>query len=287
MTITADYPTPARQAAYDPQRPVPERPAWVFLGLILVGAVLLGVGWTTWDVVDRQSVTDEARFAAVGSVDLRELGSSPVTVVGSDRTDALLTRTVSWRGSGQPARTERVEAGTLVVESACAGLGGCNAGYQLQIPRAATVRATLSSGDLDVRAVAGVWARASSGDVEAQDVAGPVTAETSSGTIAVCRVAGEVTLRTTSGGIDGCDLGGARATLETSSGSLTASFRGPIERIDARSTSGSVRLTVPDAAYDVRSTTRSGSQDIRVRTDIGAAGKIAVTTTSGSIRVAS
>lgn len=286
MTTTATHPPTTRHAAYLPEQPVPERPAWVFVGLVIVGSILLGVGWTSWDAVDRQSVTDQASYPTVGTIDLRDLGSSPITVVGSPRADIQLTRTISWRGAASPSRTEHVEADTLVVESGCAGLGGCHVTYRVEVPRTVAVRATVSSGDVEVRAVASLWVRASSGDISAQDVGGAVTAETSSGQISVCRIAGEVTLRTTSGGIDGCDLGGSRATMETSSGTLSATLLGPIERVDARTSSGTVRLTVPDTAYDLRVSTRSGNQDVRVRTDIGAAAKIAVTTTSGNIRLA-
>lgn len=73
--------------------------------------------------------------------------------------------------------------------------------------------------------------------------------------------------------------------METSSGSLSADFTGPVERIDARATSGSIHLTVPDTTYDVRTSTRSGSQAVDVRTDPAAPGKITATTTSGSIRI--
>ncbi|MEI2730851.1 MAG: DUF4097 family beta strand repeat-containing protein [Dermatophilaceae bacterium] len=285
MTTTADYPPVTRRAAYDPQRPVPERPAWVFVGLVVVGAVLFAAGFTTWDAVGRQSVTDQATFAAVDTVDLRDLGPTSVTLVGSDRADVLLTRTISWRGTDRPARAERVESGSLVVESPCRALDGCYADYRLDVPRTVAARALLSSGRVEARALASVSAHAVSATMTIEDVAGAVTAETSSGSLTVCRVAGEVSLRTTSGDISACGLGGSRATLETTSGTVSAGFTGPVERIDARSTSGSVHVTVPDAAYDVRTSTRSGGQRVQVRTDPAAPGKITATTTSGSIRI--
>lgn len=210
MTTTAPYPTVARRAAYDPQRPVPERPAWVFVGLIVVGAVLVAVGLSAWDVLGRRSVTDQATFASIGTVDLREVGSSSVTLVGSDRADVLLTRTISWRGSDGPARTERVESGVLVVESPCRALDGCTADYRIEAPRSVAARASVSSGRVEARALASLSVHAVSGSVRVEDVAGAVSAETSSGAVTVCRVGGEVTLRTTSGSISACDLAGRR-----------------------------------------------------------------------------
>lgn len=149
-------------AVVDHLRRVPERPLWIAAGLALLALVAGGTGVATWVNVTRHSVAQTSTYAA-DVVDLRSLGSQDVTVIGSDRTDIIVTVQVTWSGSpdSPPVSAGQVTGGILSLDNPCLGTRWpCWADYRVEAPRATAVRWTAGSGDLSVTSVASSSAKA-------------------------------------------------------------------------------------------------------------------------------
>jgi len=276
---------PRPAAVVDPGRRVPERPLWIALGVALLGVTLGGSAMAAWTNLTRQHAVLTATYAATG-LELRDLGSIDVTIVGSDRNDIAVTRSLTWSGSADspPAAREQVSGGILSVENPCRNSRfPCSANLHVEVPRAASIRWAAGSGDLTAQGVASVSGSAGSGDVVARDV-GTVDITTSSGDIDLCRVALSLTVHTSSGGVDICDVDATQATVSTSSGDIH--LDGTPGRLAVTSTSGDVVVTLGGSdSYDVRTSTKTGGVSVRARTDSTAPRVVEVTTTSGDITV--
>lgn len=280
----------APRAVYDPTRPVPERPLWLLVGTALVCLALAGVGFTWWQTAARQELLTSGQFNGVQALEMRDLGSQDVVVRGSDRSNVSVTKRLTWVGNpgDQPAPREQVVGSTLVIENACAGRSWCAVEYTVEVPRSLIATVTVRSGDVQARDLASLQVTATSGSVTATDVA-TLDVRTESGDIEVCRVGarGAVLLRAGSGDVSACAVSGS-IDIGTTSGEvdLELAIGADSPTVRVTTTSGDARLRLPaGAAYDVRTDTRSGTRQVSVPENPGAAGRVAVSTTSGDITV--
>lgn len=167
--------------------------------------------------------------------------------------------------------------------------GDCHGSGQveLDVPRGATVRLQIRSGDINIDGVAGVFVEALSGDIEARNVARAVEVESISGSIFLSDVAGRVRVRAHSGdvearnarAVDADDAFVAKATsgsisldgvthrrVEASTVSGEVSVEGPLTRggsYNLNSYSGDVSLTIPsDASFKLHARVISGGEII-------------------------
>ncbi|MGZ3440708.1 MAG: DUF4097 family beta strand repeat-containing protein [Polyangia bacterium] len=148
---------------------------------------------------------------------------------------------------------------------------GIDGKLRIEVPAGSNVELTSASGDIAVRDTAGnVRLRTASGEVRLRQVAG-VEVMAVSGDVVVENASGEVRLRTVSGDAQVTQNGGgAHLEYGTTSGDLdwAGSCRSGC-RIEARSTSGDVKLRMPsDASFDLRYVTHSGdvSDDLKMQT---------------------
>jgi DUF4097 and DUF4098 domain-containing protein YvlB len=145
----------------------------------------------------------------------------------------------------------------------------------------ATMRVTVPAG-------VSVRARSSSGDITATGLTSSFDLGTSSGDITASGGAGSARLSTSSGDVHATALGAATVDARTSSGSVTVGLTVVPEKVSAHSSSGDVRITVPDGptAYRVSASTSSGDSSVRVRTDPTSPRRISASTSSGNVIVA-
>ncbi len=263
----------ARRAAYQPERPVPGRPAWLLVGAILAGVVMIAAGLSWWQLALAHQVTEQSSYPGVTRVELRDLGSSDVQVLRADRADVAVSRTLHWSGRAEdrPAPREQVTDGALIVDSPCAGRAACWVDFVVQVPR-------------DTQGVR-VSVRTGSGDVRVED-ADSASIQTGSGDVEACRIATALTVRTNSGDVTACPSTAGRVEVTTSSGDVTAQLVGPLSSVSITTSSGDVSLDIPaDPAPAIRTDTSSGDTEVLVTSDPSSAVPVRVQTRSGDITV--
>ena len=278
-------PSHAPASIVDPNRSVPERRAWVTVGTVLVGAVVGGAWFAAWVDGHQVHATQTATYAA-GSIDLRNLGDHNVNINGSNRSDILVTRRVTWVGSSDapPAPREAVIDSTLVVDNPCDSVGlTCSVDYRIEVPLTAAVHWAAGSGDLYAANVTSVVAKGSSSDITLREV-GIVDVTTMSGDVDLCGSDNTVVVQTQSGEVDACDVTGPSAFVTTTSGDVQ--FDGSPQIATVRTGSGDVTVTLTaQESYAVRATSSSGDVEIEMVPDRTSARSLDVTTSSGDITV--
>ncbi|GAA2923871.1 DUF4097 family beta strand repeat-containing protein [Streptomyces thioluteus] len=173
-------------------------------------------------------------------------------------------REVEYRDGHKPeGATHRIENGTLVL----ADCGDeCSVSYTVDVPAGTPVTGENSSGEIRLSDV------------------GAVKVTTSSGAIDLDGVGGDVTVGSSSGRITGRGLKGGAIRATTSSGEIALTAAVP-QDVTAKSSSGRLVLTMPDARYRVSAETTSGGKDIGVSQDPAGKYRLDLTTTSGEIKV--
>lgn len=247
------------------------------LALLVLGTVLaLGFGafagsqamnWTTGrDKVDQHavlpaSVTRLEVNTSDGNVILTGVGSGPAVV------DAHLTSTIR-----APRLNVDVSGATAKVSAHC--------GWNFTLSCGATLRITVPAGVT-------VVARLSSGDVRATDLRGPVDLATSSGNIITSGGTGTARLSTSSGDVRATGLAATSVYAHSSSGDVSLRLTTIPDDVTATTSSGDVRVAVPDgpSPYLVSVHTSSGDRTVGVRTDPTARRRITARTSSGNASV--
>ena len=233
---------------------VPGIPRPVLVALIAVAVVLFacGAAWAlSWATHHNDTHT---RVLPAGSAIEVASRHSDIKVVGSDRSDVLLTTKERRSVFGRPHVHVRYADGHLRLDADCSGAqvfgDSCSARFLLEVPRAMAVRLA-----------------ASSADVHAVDVSGRLSVHVSSGDIHVDAPSTDIVAQTSSGDIH------VRASDATS--------------VRAVATSGDVHVSVPDRTYAVRTRSTSGDQSVHVREDARSPRHLDAETTSGDVHVES
>ncbi len=115
----------------------------------------------------------------------------------------------------------------------------------------------------------------------------PVSVRTTSGDISVGGLEGDLEVDTTSGDVIAGGISAKRVTLTSTSGDVDLRLSAAPASVVVTSTSGSIRLVVPDdgTAYAVRVTTASGDVINDLVDSPGATHRLVIETTSGDIEV--
>lgn len=141
---------------------------------------------------------------------------------------------------------------------------------ELEVPESILLNVKDSSGDIDIRNVAGVSVHDSSGDIEIYQVSGNVTAVDSSGGIELEDIGGDVTIESdSSGDIEGEGIDGTVLVEKDSSGGIRFEDVGKdfiVERdssgdITAKGVGGDFRV-LRDGSGDIRSSDVAGEVDV-------------------------
>jgi hypothetical protein len=241
------------------------RAAAVVLGAALTASVLSGCYADVGALQHRTrsySVPGPVQSLVVNG----QVGSIHVT--GGALSTVRVTEHISYRHTA-PATTHRAAAGTVTLDSNCPALETCSVGYDITLPRAATVRV------LD-----GV------GTIRLESLSGPVTAHTNVGDIDLASVSGPLEITGHAGSIHGQDVSSARATLRVSAGKVEVAFSAAPAAVTAAATVGSVTLRVPGTvAYDVTASVSVGSTHVGVTLDPASSHVITASATTGSVTV--
>ena len=276
---------PAPASVVDPRRNVPERGLWVAAGMALVAMAVGGAWFGAWVDGHHLRVTQTAVYAA-GSIDFRNLGDHDVNVVGTDRRDILVTRTVTWVGSpdAPPTPREAVTDSTLVIDNPCDSVGlTCSVDYRIEVPLTAAVHWAAGSGDLYAANVTSVVAKGSSSDITLREV-GIVDVTTMSGDVDICGVDTSLAVQTQSGEVEACDVTGTSAVVSAASGGVQ--FEGGPQVATIRTASGDVAVNLTaQERYAVQTSSSSGDVDVNVVSDRTSSRTLDVTTSSGDITV--
>lgn len=195
----------------------------------------------------------------------------------------------SWSDKSGQRRVDDIQSGPPVIQEGSLvriGSGGLSSrdvsiDYTITVPPDTEIRATSSSGDLEVSGLKGpanittgsgdlkiskisgdVQITAGSGSVELSEIGGQVRAGTGSGDITLDRIKDDIHLQTGSGTIEITDPSG-KLDASTSSGDVT--IRGATDDLRVRTTSGGVTVDGNPGAnnyWDFH--TNSGDVDLQV-----------------------
>ncbi|MFK3983983.1 DUF4097 family beta strand repeat-containing protein [Micromonospora sp. NPDC050397] len=209
-------------------------------------------------------------------------GAGDVTVSTATVDTVRIKRVVRYRG-GQPGDTYQLDGTELRIDTDCGSM--CNVSYEIVAPTGVSISGENGSGDFTLSNLADVDVKVGSGDITLTGATGTVRAQTGSGDIELNRVESTSTLRTGSGSVHGDGLGG-RVDATTGSGDITLLLVAP-GSVNARASSGTIELTVPEGSYQLRMQSSSGRAESGVRTDPAAVHRLDLETGSGDIRISS
>jgi hypothetical protein len=244
----------------------------VLVALIAVAVVLLAGGgswalsWTT-----RHTDTQTRTMPASSTIEI-DGQSGDIVVVGSDRSDVLLTTKESRSVFGRPHSHVDLGRGRLRLDGGCSEFeiwgadGGCSVRYRLEVPRDTTVHLLTRSGD-----------------VSAEDLGGDADLATRSGDVDAIGVLGALRLQTRSGDVD-ADSSSPDIDASSTSGDVDVRARNAT-RVRAQTTSGDVHVSVPNRTYAVHTRAVSGDEHVDVRVDSHAPRSIDAGTTSGDVHL--
>jgi hypothetical protein len=184
----------------------PRARAWnaavaVSAGIVIVAALLVGVGWLT-SLHTRTATSSYS--GAIDQINLR-LSSGDAVIVGSSSSSVEVRRT-DESSFGHSAREHRTYAdGVLQIESACPRIvvGSCSASYELAVPETAAVDVQTTGGNVRLEGFrGGATVRTGSGNVDAEAYCGfDLAASSQSGQLRVGAACApeHLQLRTTTG----------------------------------------------------------------------------------------
>jgi Toastrack DUF4097 len=256
--------------------------AVVGLALITLGAVSL-IG-----LAIQRTERSTRSWSGVEAIEV-EVGSGDVEVTAAGRGDVQVEQIErrSWRA---PRTEALLGGGVLHLSARCrAWFGNCEVDYRIQAPASTRVQARSGSGDLLATGLrSAVDLQTGSGNVQVREVVGPVSAVTSSGNVAVRDSEGDVRARTSSGDVTGVDLVARSIEARSSSGDVrVAAVRTAPDALTAVTSSGDVRVIVPDETYRVDAHSSSGDVNLSLRQDPDAPRHIEARTSSGDVDVRS
>lgn len=245
---------------------------WIIAGSILTVVALVFATLNVVSVIAHEEVVESAAFDAAG-VELLDVqtDNGTIEVVGADVDEISIVADIS-HGLLRTKHRAEVEDGTLVVHADCADLSfsWCSVDYEIVVPRALAVDADADNGRVTLR-----------------DLTGDVIVDSDNGRIELLRVSGAVRASTSNGSVEGTGLRGPEVSASSRNGSVRLTFAEAPTTVTARTSNGSVEVTVPhdDTAYRVELDTDHGSTDAGVRTDPDSRHVIVATTSNGSARV--
>lgn len=246
--------------------------AWVVLGSLFAVPLLV---FGTFQVVSQLAHDEEIvqlSFEGIGiqTLDVR-VDSGEIRVIGTDDDTISVTARIS-NGLRSTTHREVIEGDALVIRSSCPGVFSnfCSADYTIRVPRhlSAVVRGDNS------RIVVG-------------DLTGGATITSDNGGIEALRLDGPLDLRSDNGSITADETLSTDVRARSTNGSIRLTMANPSERIQAASDNGGITIVVPDSeqAYATDLTTDNGGINNRVRTDPASPRTITASSSNGSITV--
>jgi hypothetical protein len=164
----------------------PRRRIVVVAGLLLAVFTIIGVGLWLFSVLAGRTETVQSAAPAQTTRIRIDAGSGDVTVTASDDGTVSVQRRLTY-SMGRPELTETQDGATLAFGARCSGpslINRCYVSYSLRVPATVAVDVTTTSGDVVVRdARAGLTVTTDSGDVTAAAVVGDAQIKGGSGDV--------------------------------------------------------------------------------------------------------
>jgi len=262
----------------------------LYVPAALLAAFLIGsAAYSMVDVAVQETTETTLDFATTDEVVLRNDGGG-VRVIG-DRAEGIRVVLRQRDGIQASSAGAHLDAeGRVVVSTRCPPVMTvvCKAEATVHVPKGTAVTGG-SGGSVRVRDVGGpVDVSVGWGVVSVSGAEGPVRARSGGGRIEVFDSSGDLDLRSSNGSVtvDGTHANVVEAS--SSNGRVRLGFSNHPHRVNARSSNGSITVTLPGDAppYAVSTSTSNGSTTTGVRTDPSAERSIVASTANGSITVA-
>lgn len=249
-------------------RRLPVRRGLSFAGIAAV--TFAGLTAVSWITHSQDTVTVPER---VDRVEI-DVSSGRVEIVGSPSGETRLDFSVQSGWSRDGGIDHSVAGGVLRVTGGCdSGPFGvwCESDVTITVPSSASVSADASAGTLVVSGLSGETSlNSAGGSIEVSDQRGPLTAHSDAGSVRV----------------SGLDADLVKAT--SSAGEVEIEAVSPPWSLDAESSAGSVRVTLPgDVPYDVETDAAVGRELVTVDSAPGARHEIRAFSSAGSVEVLS
>lgn len=254
----------------EPERPR-RRGIWIAVAVVTAFVVVVPLGVRVWCRLIRQTRTDTVSYQhPIRALEI-DSPDGAVTVGAGPAGRTIVRRTLTWALS-RPSVRQTWDGDTLRIDVTCRRAEPyssleCGVGLDLRVPADVAVRASVTSGKVDVR-----------------NIAGGVHLRTTAGVVRMTGVAGGIWARSVSGTITGAALTAPKVDAGVTSGAIRLGFTGPPERVTAATTSGSVSIGVPPGfGYRVGGTTAHGVRHVDpALIDAGSSRAITLTTVSGA-----
>lgn len=240
------------------------------LSVAAVGAMAFaGLTALSWITNSHETVRIEDRIDRVEI----DVSSGHVEIVGSPSGETRLDFSVKSGWSRDGGIDHAVVGQTLRVT------GGCDTGIFLGIWCESDVTITVPSSAV-------VSADAAAGTLVVRGLAGETVLESSAGSISVTDQRGSLTAHSDAGSVEVSGLDAETAKVTSSAGSVSVSAVSPPLSLDAESSAGSVRVSVPDdVAYDVETDSAVGREVVSVSSVAGSRYEIRAFSSAGSVEV--
>ena len=244
----------------------------LLLGLFALGLVAIGV-WVGVGFLTLTSNRAHSSLPLAGARLAIDAEASTVRIAAGRPGVIEVDRRLRSSSLRKPRPVERLQGATLVLRDGCPRSGlviYCDGRYDLRVPP-----------DLDLKVVN------HAGGVHTSGLAGPLDLQGDTGGITVDGAARPLRLHTSDGAISATNLRSTGIQASTTNSGITLGFLAAPERVDARTSDASIRVTVPGGSgpYDVQQHTSEGRTSIGVRTDPAATRKLVLHTSSGDIAV--
>jgi hypothetical protein len=231
---------------------------------------MLGVLVAASFLARRAQTQDQSYPGPVQRIELN-LGSGDAVVRATSGAGVSVHRHLVW-SFARPKIHETLTGQTLTITTNCSGIqfgSGCGVDYTIGVPPGVTL-----------------VAKSSTGDVKVSGVQGPVDVRTSTGDVDLTGTSGDLTVHTSSGDVTGTGLTSPHINARVSTADVALTFTKAPDLVDARSSTGDVRVTVPDGdAYKVDISTSTGDRTVRVSESAGSTRSITVHTSTGDVTV--
>ncbi|MEW2625591.1 DUF4097 family beta strand repeat-containing protein [Streptomyces sp. NPDC048106] len=234
------------------------------LAALALAALTVG-GLSACSVLDQKTFEDDAKVSQkVTSIRLDSGNGGMKVEASADVSTISVHRKVNYHGDKPSGTSFRVDDGVLTL----AGCGhNCGVDYDVKVPAGLPVTGGTSNGGLTLDGVGAVDVHTSNGGIAVRDASGAVKLRTSNG---------GVTVKNAKGGVD----------AKTSNGGVTIQAATP-QDIKARTSSGSLTVTVPPAKYRISADNTNGDKKLAFSDDPAGRYRLDLSTTNGDLTVKS
>jgi hypothetical protein len=255
----------------EPARPR-RRGIWIAVAVVTALVVVVPLGVRIWGRLIRQTRTDTVAYRhPIRALEI-DSPDSAVTIGAGPAGQVSVRRTLTWALS-RPQVRQTWDGDTLRIDVTCrraelySGLE-CGTALDLRVPADVAVRASVTSGEIDVR-----------------NIAGALHLRTKAGVVRMTGVSGGIWARSGSGMITGAALTAPKVDAGVTSGEIRLGFTGAPEQVAAAATSGTVSIGVPPGfRYRVGGRTGSGFRHVDPGlVDAGSSRAITLTSGSGAV----